>query len=99
MSDLQSTVAACDRLRLIGCVQRGCTNTVLHERRHMYRLITSNAPAVVHALRRIGDLREYTQLRASLTTDSESASSEDFQRKYRKYWRMNAARLPSVFHE
>ncbi|SRR6266542_261046 len=65
----------------------------------MYRLINSNAPAVVDALRRIGDFREYLHLRADLAANGSAPASAEFQRAYRKYWRMNAARLSPAFYE
>src|SRR5690348_4672905 len=65
----------------------------------MYRLINANTPAVINALRRIGDLQEYLDLRTAFVSSGPAAASPDFQRAYRKYWRMNAARLPQSFYD
>ena len=64
----------------------------------MYRLINQNAAATIKALDRIGDLNEYLRLRAELVSDRDVTSSAPFQRSYRRYWRMNAARLPDSFY-
>ncbi len=65
----------------------------------MYQLINSNAAAVIRALGRIGDIREYLQLRRDLVANGAGMLSTSFQRTYRKYWRMNAARLPPSFYD
>lgn len=64
----------------------------------MYRLINHNAAAVIKALDRIGDLNEYLRLRAKLVSDRDATSDAAFRRSYRRYWRMNAARLPESFY-
>jgi hypothetical protein len=64
----------------------------------MYQLINSNSGAVIEALRHIG-VREYLQLRAELETHGAHAPSTSYQARYRKYWRMNAARLSPLFYE
>lgn len=63
----------------------------------MYDLINLNAPSVIDALGSLGDLNDYLHLRVQLIADYRLASDPDFQKSYRKYWRMNAARLPEPF--
>lgn len=64
----------------------------------MYHLINRNAGAVIGALRHIG-VREYLQLRKDLETNGAHMPSTSYQAAYRKYWRMNAARLSPLFYE
>ena len=64
----------------------------------MYHLINRHIDDVVKALDAIGDIREYIELRRQLTSDPGAALRPDFQRAYRKYWRMNAARLNDDFY-
>jgi len=64
----------------------------------VYRLINQNAAAAIKALYRIGDLNEYLRLRAEFVSDRAATSNAAFQKSYRRYWRMNAARLPESFY-
>jgi hypothetical protein len=64
----------------------------------MYGLMNRNARAVVDAVRNIGDLTEYLRLRATVLSGSDVLSDAVFQSAYRKYWRMNAARLGDDFY-
>lgn len=65
----------------------------------MYSLINHNAVAVFKALDSIGDLNDYLRLRSALLRGADSAHDAEFQRGYRRYWRMNAARLGSSFYD
>ena len=65
----------------------------------MYRLINRNAPAVAQALGRIGDLGEYLLLRTDLVSHGKAVAPPELQRAYRKYWRMNVARLAPSFYQ
>jgi hypothetical protein len=64
----------------------------------MYRLINEHADAGVKALDSIGDIEQYRGLRRDLVADSRNVQQPAFQRAYRQYWRMNAARLDEDFY-
>lgn len=78
---------------------RACVLQLALTNLQMYQLININAAAVINSLHRIGDLREYLELRRQIVALDGGLPSESFQRMYRKYWRMNAARLSPVFYE
>lgn len=65
----------------------------------MYRLINQHCDAVVNALGAIGDINDYLELRRRLTVAHDAALDPEFQRAYRKYWRMNPARLGDDFYK
>jgi hypothetical protein len=63
----------------------------------MYRLINNNCDAVLGELERKLDVPGYQDLQR-LLREVNVADDNDFQRKYRTYWRMNVARLGDDFY-
>ena len=65
----------------------------------MYRLINQHCEAIVAKLANIDDVSQYRQLREDMLSGKAIVTSNtQFQRRYRRYWRMNVARLGSPFY-
>ena len=62
----------------------------------MYHLINQNAAAVAQAMASLGDQTTYLLLYEAFQS-TDICTDTSFQRLYRRYWRMNVARLSKSF--
>jgi len=65
----------------------------------MYQLINENADAVIGEVDMIRDVRRYVELRLRLLSEDAATADPAFQRAFRAYWGMNAARLSTAFFD
>jgi hypothetical protein len=63
----------------------------------MYRSLNLNIEALIDKIAEIDDVTAYVQLRSQLAEGVASVSAM-YQKRYRHYWRMNAARLSESFY-